>query len=383
MARGKAEGPRKAHERGDEIVAVDCFPARLRMIKPLVMSTYRIDDGPVLYVRVRTRSGAEGWGEAAANPIMSGETLKGMIAVIEAHLKPKLLGASPFDRVAISQHATHQLYSNGAAKAAVDMALLDAAGHIAGVPAVDLLGGATRRQVRVLRLAGGSGDVEKDVAETVKLHREGFTAFKLKVGVSPVEREGETVRLVRAAVGPKTQISADANMGWDVVTACRYLTLAAPHGLAFLEQPVPPGPVGPMAAIARSSSIPLGADEGVHGYQDIAALAAAGAIGGASLKTVKLGGLTPLIATAYAAHALGLSINLAMLMESSLASAAMVHAACAVPNVDWGLSLGVLLMADDPVVRPITCDGGMVRLPDAPGLGVSVDERAVRALAPE
>ncbi|MDP9025109.1 MAG: hypothetical protein M3N13_07040 [Candidatus Eremiobacteraeota bacterium] len=75
-----------------DIVSIECFPALLPLRKPLVMSTYRIDDGPVLFVRICTRGGAEGWGEAAASPIMSGETLVGMWAPVRDLIAPQLIG---------------------------------------------------------------------------------------------------------------------------------------------------------------------------------------------------------------------------------------------------------------------------------------------------
>jgi L-alanine-DL-glutamate epimerase-like enolase superfamily enzyme len=368
-------------DRAAEIVEIECFPTYLPLVKPLVMSTYRIDTGPALFVRLRARCGAEGWGEAPASPVMSGDTLAGMMAAINELLAPRLLGASPVDRVMISREQRHLVHGNGGAKAAVDMALLDLAGHILGVRAVDLLGGAARRAARVLRLVGGSGVPEKDVEEACALAAQGFTAFKLKVGVAPIEREAETVRLLRDALGPDALIAADANMGWDVSQARRFAALAAPFGLAFMEQPVAPGDMRRMAAIAAGSPVPIGADEAIHGMSDILAHVEAGAIHGVSLKTIKLGGLTPLMAAAQVADALGLSVNLSMLMESSLASAAMIHAACAVPQLDWGLSLGNLFLTEDPVAAPIGCQDGLVRCPDGPGLGVVIDEARLRKLA--
>ncbi|MBN8958751.1 MAG: hypothetical protein J0H17_19620, partial [Rhizobiales bacterium] len=157
-----------------EIVTVDCFPALLPLRKPLVMATYRIDDGPVLFVRVRTRGGAEGWGEAAASPIMSGETLDGMRAAVRNLIAPRLIGANALDRARLSRELRSSMFANGGAIAAVDMALLDLVGRILDVPAVALLGGAIRRTVKPLWLVGGSGNAEKDVAEAVALHAQAF-----------------------------------------------------------------------------------------------------------------------------------------------------------------------------------------------------------------
>ncbi len=365
-----------------EIVTVDCFPALLPLRKPLVMATYRIDDGPVLFVRVRTRGGAEGWGEAAASPIMSGETLTGMQAAVRDLIAPRLIGADALDRARLSRELRTSMFANGGAIAAVDMALLDLAGRILDVPAVALLGGAIRRAVKPLWLVGGSGDTEKDVAEAVALHAQAFRSFKLKVGLKPVDEEIRTVKLLREALGAECLIAADANMGWDTTTAIRFTTGSAPFGLAFLEQPTPAGDIARMATVAAASPIPIGVDESLHGLGDLLAHVAARAIGGASLKTIKLGGISPVVAAAGVCDALGLSVNLAMMMESSLATAAMVHAACAIPRIDWGLSLGNLWLAEDPVRHPIACADGLVHCPAGPGLGVEVDERRITALAP-
>jgi o-succinylbenzoate synthase len=367
--------------RGAQIEAIDCFPVRLPLRKPLIMSTYRIDDGPVLFVRIRSSSGQEGWGEAAANPIMSGETLEGMKAVIVNYIEPRLIGQPAFDRRRLLQEIRSGLHGNSGGLTAVDLALLDLAGRLLGVSAVDLLGGAVRRLVRPLRLIGGSGSPDADVQAALDLYSQGFRSFKLKVGVAPVETEIRCMAMLREALGPSVLLSADANMGWDVATAIRFAQAVAQFGVAFLEQPTKAGDVERMAAVAAASPIPIGADESIHGTGDLLSHVRARAIGGASLKTIKLGGVSAVVATAGLCEALGLSVNLAMLMESSLATAAMVHAACAIPQIDWGLSLGHLWLAEDPVRKPLVCQDGMIGCPTGPGLGVEPDVQHLAELA--
>jgi o-succinylbenzoate synthase len=367
--------------RGSEIVSIDCFPLRLPLRKPLIMSTYRLDDGPVLYVRLRSKSGAEGWGEAAASPIMAGETLSGMVACVRELISPHVIGASVFDRASITNRLRSAFFANGGALAAVDMAMLDLAGQILNAPVADLLGGAVRRTVQPLWLIGGSGSVERDVEDAKDLHAQQFRAFKLKVGVGTLRDDIETVARLRAALGEDCLIGADANMGWSVKTSVDFGTAVARHGLAFLEQPVAPGDVARMAAVAANCPVPIGADESIHGLTDIVALVNARAIQGLSMKTIKLGGVTQIVKLASTCDALGLSINLAMMMESSLATAAMIHTACVIPNVEWGLSLGNLWLADEPICESIACKNGYAVCPNGPGLGVKVDERRLSAFA--
>jgi muconate cycloisomerase len=367
--------------REGEIVEIDCYPALLRLKKPLVMSTYRLDDGPVLFVRVRAHDGHEGWGEAAANAVMSGENLAGMAAALQAFVKPQLIGKSVFERARLMREVRSSVFGNGAVIAAVDMALLDLAARIRGVPAVEMLGGPMRRTVTVLRLIGGSGQLEADVDEAKQLAAAGYRAFKLKVGVSCVDDEIETIRALRNELGPDVLIAADANMGWRRTDSIRFMTGATASNLAFLEQPTPAGDIASLAEIRIRSQVPISIDESMHGLHDLQAHLQAKAIDGLSLKTIKLGGITPLVTVATVADSLGLSINLAMMMESGLATCAMVHAACAVPAVDWGLSLGAQWLSNNPFPIP-ECVEGAIACPQGPGWGVDVDVATVKSLAP-
>jgi len=359
---------------GHAIISVDCFPVRLPLRKPLVMASSCLRDAPILYVRIRSRNGAEGWGEAVSSLTNSGETLAGMVALVDDVVRPLLLGASVFERSRIMSRLRASIFANGGALAAVDMALLDLMGHVRGAPLVELLGGALRQSVQPIWIVGGAGSAEADCQEAVALHSQGARAFKLKVGIGSIDNDVRTVGLLREALGSDCLISADANMAWDVHGAIRFARAAAVHRLDFLEQPVVPD-VARLAAVARASPVAIGADESIHGSPDVLALAQAHAVGGVSLKSIKLGGVSPAVALAGLGDALALSIGLAMMMESSLATAAMVHVACAVPQIDWGLNLGNVFLAEDPVCEPLGCTDGMAHCPVGPGIGVSVDER--------
>ena len=367
-------------EEGERIVAVDCFAVRTQMTKPVVTATHHASFGDALFVRLRTRDGAEGWGESGADVIMAGETLAGMRAMVEQHLAPRVIGRSPFERVACADEF-RVIFANGGAKAAIDMAMLDLAGRLRGVPAVELLGGAARQRVKVLRLIGGSRNLDEDVAEAAALRGLGYTAFKLKVGITTVERDAQTVRALRDALGAQVMLAADANMAWGVAETRRFLGLVDDCNLAFLEQPVAAGDHRRLVAAGAHSSISIGADESVHGLNDVLTLARESAAEGISLKSAKFGGPTRVCEAGFVADALGLSVNVAMLAESRLASAAMLHTSCALPRIDWGLSLGCLWLADDPTVGTIDVRDGDAHLGTKPGLGIEVDEAELLRLA--
>ena len=118
-------------------------------------------------------------------------------------------------------------------------------------------------------------------------------------------------------------------------------------------------------------------DETIQSLADIEAVKRAGAKG-VSLKLIKLGGFREAVAAGKLCRKLGLKINVAAkIAESSIGTAAAVHLACAVPNVDWGVSLTNFYLAEDIVKAPLALRDGAVALPEGPGLGIEVDEAAV------
>ena len=117
-----------------------------------------------------------------------------------------------------------------------------------------------------------------------------------------------------------------------------------------------------------------------HALADIEAHARCGA-GGLSLKLIKLGGYSAALEAAGLCQRLGLKVNVAAkIAESSIASAAAVHLACAVPSADWGVSLTHFYLAEDLVKAPLPLTDGTVALPTGPGLGIDIDEAAVERL---
>jgi muconate cycloisomerase len=175
-------------------------------------------------------------------------------------------------------------------------------------------------------------------------------------------------------------ICVDANCGFSYHAARRYLAATREAGLLFLEQPFEDGDLKSLAALAHTTAIPIGVDEGIHSLHDIEAHAEAGA-GGVSLKLIKLGGFTAALSAAALCRRLGLAVNVAgKIAESSLGAAATVHLACALDNIDWGVSLTHFYLAEDIVRAPLAMVDGRVALPGKAGLGVEIDEAAVARL---
>ncbi len=373
----RTDAHREIGERGPLIISrVDAIPVGLPLKKPVAMAGGTVSKAFNILVRIEAEDGTVGWGEAASAPTMTGDTLPGLACAVRDHLAPLLVGQDAWMRPALCARLKEALYGNTGAHSAVEVALLDLAGQACGLPVVDLIGGALRRAVAPMWLLGNPTP-DEDAAEAHRKRGEGFGFFKLKIGTKAIETEIAGTLALRDALGPATPLCADANQGLSLADARRYVEATREAGLMFVEQPLAHDDLGALAKLTRVSPVPIGADEGIHSLADIEAHECAGA-GGISLKLIKLGGMRAAVAAAQLCARRGLAVNVAAkIAESSIASAAAIHLACAAPAVDWGVSLTHFYLAEDIVRRTPAISDGMVALPSRPGLGVEVDEAAV------
>jgi muconate cycloisomerase len=345
----------------------------LPLKNPMKMAGITIAKAENLLVRIESRDGLVGWGEAPSAPTMTGDTLGGLVASVRDHLAPLLIGkdANADHRVMLRR----ALVGNTGAHSAIEMALLDLAGRASRLRMIDfLIARPPRRKVAPMWLLGNATP-EQDIAEARVKQAEGFDFFKLKIGAKPLADDIATTFAVREAL-PNTPLCADANCGLTLAAARRYVERTRETKLLFVEQPLAADDFVGVKALARSK-VPIGLDESIHALCDIEATRRAGGKG-VSLKLIKLGGLREAFAAGKLCRKLGLKINVAAkIAESSIGTAAAVHLACAVPNVDWGVSLTNFYLAADIVKKPIALSGAAVALPEGPGLGVEVDEAAV------
>ena len=194
-----------------------------------------------------------------------------------------------------------------------------------------------------------------------------------------MERDIEAALKVREAIGPQRDLCADANQAWGVAAAIRFARGAERAGLCFFEQPVPADDLAGMAALARLGVVPILADEGIFTAHDVLAHAREGAAQIVSVKLLKAGGFTGALRAVHAAETVRLPLHLTgKIAESSIATAALVHLAVAVRDLQHGVGITNHYLRDDVVTAPIRPAAGEVRVPEGLGLGIVVDEDRLR-----
>jgi L-alanine-DL-glutamate epimerase-like enolase superfamily enzyme len=359
------------------ITKIEPLAVRLPMIKAVMMAGEEVRAADNILVRIEADDGLVGWGEAASAPTMTGETIESMVAAVH-YLTPALSGRAAVDIAGASAAMDGRMYANHGAKAAIEIALHDLVGRATGRPVHALLGDKRRTRVTVLGVIGG-GDVAGGLDDAAKKKADGFAAFKIKVGVDKPAKDAARTREICRILGAGLLISADANQGFDTQGAIEFVQAVGDAGLDFFEQPVPSDDLAGMAAVASSSGVAIGADEGIHSLDDIVRHHERKAASGVSLKAIKLGGLRAVVEAGRLCDRLGMRVNVACKTgESSIACAAALHIASVIPDVAWGVTLTNGGLAVDVTSQPIRSDHGRADVLDRPGLGVEVDEARVR-----
>jgi L-Ala-D/L-Glu epimerase len=324
----------------------------MHLREPFTIARATEEEVEHVFVELRL-DGSVGHGEAA--PVdRYGETAASAGEFFEA--VSDLLGDDPFALEEIERRLAN-VPGEMAAKAALDAALHDLCGNLAGVPVWRLLGLPRAGPPTSWTIWLGDPD---DMARRAERVRGRFQRLKLKLGA----RDGldvERVQAVRSVADVPLQV--DVNEYWELDEALANIAQLAALGVEYVEQPLSAGHPGG-ARLKEESPLPIYLDEDCHTLGDVRECAERAH--GINVKLAKSGGIREAVRMAHAARALGLRIMLGCMVESSLGIAAACQVASLCDHVDLD---GNLLLADDPWDGVELRDG--VQLPsEEPGLGV-------------
>jgi L-Ala-D/L-Glu epimerase len=369
-----------------KVTAVAVETLELKLEEPFVIASSALDVSPCDVIRVETDEGLVGWGEAVPAFEFTGDTLWTVQDVIGEYLGPATVGRDPFHIEEIVAVWERELWTvgNQAARAGLEMALWDLQGKALGRSVVDLIGGRTREALTEV-VAFGWDEPDALRSKTKAMAAEGITIFKIKTGDLP-ENDEARVAAVREAAGPHARITLDANQGWlDAKTATKAIKMLEPYGLEFVEQPVRMDDLEAARWVRDHVDVPIALDESVRGPREALACAKAGACDIFVVKLMKTGGILNALKVNAIAEAAGISVMMGNMGESTLGLSAHFHVNVALANAthcdaDLPTRPGGLLRDIASGIESLTRDGvAMVRVSDAPGLGVVVDEDAVAA----
>ncbi len=308
-------------------------------------------------VHVRFISGGiTGYGEGA--PIIRyKEDAPGAKRAIES-VSEYLAAADPREFATLNAEIFRRIEGQYAAKAALDIALMDWVGKKFGVPLYRYFG----LNKNAMPATTYSIGIDKpDLVRAKVRQAQDFLVLKVKVGL---QNDEEMIAAVRSVTDKPLRV--DANEGWkDKEEAARKINWLAKQGVEFVEQPMPAHMLEETAWVKMRVDLPLIADEACLHPADIPKLV--GVYDGVNIKLMKCGGVQQAWRMIQTARALGLKVMLGCMIESSVGVAAAAHLA---PLADYADLDGNLLIANDPY-RGLGVQHGKILLPEAPGLGVT------------
>jgi L-alanine-DL-glutamate epimerase-like enolase superfamily enzyme len=322
-----------------------------------------------LVVRLETDSGLTGWGCAAPDAHVTGETIEGNLDALREVLVPALRPSGKSTVEELLREVAEAAPKDPAARAAVDLALHDLWGKQRGVSVQALLGGTGRGIPTSITI--GIMNVEDTSTAAAERLAQGFEILKIKGGCDPEEDIGR-VRAVRRAHGPELAIRLDANQGYSVDQA-REVMGALAGEIEFIEQPVDAGDLDGLAALAADAAVPVMADEPVSGPDQADAVMRRG-LRLLCVKLMKSGGLATAGRVCDLARRHGARVMIGCMDELPISMAGAAHLALSHPAVAHADLDGHIDMVQTVAAGGLEIRSGRVFLTRAPGLGVRVDE---------
>ena len=355
---------------------IEAIPIEVPLLQPLKMAVATVQARTCVVVRITTDDGVVGLGESVLARYFSGESLASATDLINNVYAAHLEGEDP-TRLARHRAMMRQIsVHNSGARAAVEMALHDVVAKAAGLPLYQFYGGRSRESVPTIWHVPG-GTPEEKAAQAAEKVAEGYPIVKVKVG-GDVDLDLAATYAVRDAVGPDVLILPDANQGWDVADALRYLRGVADARPGFVEQPVSRHDIMGMSQLVAASPVTIAGDEGIFDAADLRTYLAMNAVGAVVAKLMKAAGPIGVREMFAVADAAGIGVHFAgMAGQTSISAAHGAHLALAVPNLRFGSGISPQYLANDVCTERFLPRSGHLYPSDAPGVGVDIDEAAL------
>lgn len=347
------------------------LPLRIRFKHAI---TSRTRSGSV-FVKVILDDGSLGYGESLPREYVTGETAPGVIDALKAVVRDRVIGFAP-RAYADLPYFTERLKIAGAAKCALELALLDAYGKHFYVPLSSIIGEPQGGNVVYSGVIQASS-VASTIGIGLAFRVWGLSFIKVKVGTGD---DIKRLKAVRRMFGPRADIRVDANCAWAPDEAIENIRLMRPYRISAVEQPVAAGDHKGLRKVTDSVYEAVIADESLCTVDDAGKLASSGACNIFNIRLSKCGGIFDSVKIARIAMKHGIGVQLGCQVgESSLLSAAGRYFAGLFERIAFCEgSYGRFLLKEDIADKAITMRrGGSVDAPKGPGLGVLVSDKVL------
>lgn len=325
-------------------------------------------------IELHTDTGITGLGEAV---IVLGPTPEIVVAILR-RMEQLVVGEDPgrveFLTAKILGEGAWHSFRNTAFTcwAGIEMACWDAIGKSTGRSVAQMLGGPVRDEATAMFYVYGSHNLEEMIEYAAEGTTRGFGTIYVKVGIEE-ERDVELVARVRDAIGPHPKLRVDANEAWSPGTAVRILGRMKPYVIEYAEQPTLMYDIDALAHVRRASGVAVAANQASWGMFQILELIKRQACDVIMTDPHQEGGILNFKKAAVLAEAAGLPIVNHAFSPTTITMHAQLAVIGSSPNFILAGQGHQDLLADDVVTTPLSYEGGRMRVPTGPGLGVELD----------
>jgi L-alanine-DL-glutamate epimerase-like enolase superfamily enzyme len=360
------------------IKKVELFQSKIKLFEPFKISLGTLEYAENVLVRITTDAGIAGWGECSPFRTIHGESMETCF-IVGKYIGQVLIGKDPLDIEQCTSLMHKVIYGNSSIKSAFDSALYDIAAQNTGVPLYKFLGGERSKQI-ITDYTISLDHPEKMADDAVLIMAKGFKIIKVKLGGTR-EEDVDRIRQIRNRTGDGIQLRIDANQAWDCLTAVSILKELEPYAIQHCEEPIPRWDFMNLPYVKKISPIPVMADESCCDQHDAARLIALDACHKFNIKLGKSSGIFNALKMIQLAEHAGISIQLGGFLESRLGFTASAHLGLISDAIKYFDFDTPLMFEEDSVVGGILYGAnGEITLPEAIGLGASMDEKYLTTL---
>ena len=354
------------------IQQIELYKFSIPLKEPFITSLGTDTAAENVLVKIITDKGITGFGECSPYMPINGES-QDTCFIVGQYFAKALKGKDPLQIEDCINLMDKIIYGNSSIKSAFDIALYDIASQHAKVPLYKFLGGENNKTI-ITDYTVSIGDPLTMAAAAVKIKEQGYPAIKIKLGKDG-KTDVERVKAIRKAVGDEIPLRIDANQGWKVKEAIETLNALAVFDIQHCEEPIARWKFMKLRKVKNNSPIPIMADESCGDDHDAERLIDLNACDYFNIKLGKSGGIFKALKIVKLAEAAGIHLQVGAMIESRLAMTAFAHFALSSPLIEHFDFDTALMFSEDPVTGGIIYENnGVVKVPEAIGLGAIIDE---------
>lgn len=315
-----------------EIASLETKRKIISLNRPFVTSVRTVTSIENIEVSVMLKDGTVGKGAAAPALAVTGESPSSIEAVINGPAAEALAGAQNEALQENVRWLKQSCYGNPSAKAAVEMAVIDAFVQQRRCSLLQWLGGVPSVFENDMTISMEEPSRMKNTA--VQYINEGFRYLKMKVG-DDIKKDHQRISAIAEVLPQGVMLRIDANQGWTSKEAIAFIQQLEKEKIPvqFIEQPVAADDWAGLKKVAESTRTPIMADESCKTYTDACRLVEQRACDMINIKLMKCGGLLEAWKIADIAESAGVPCMMGSMMESTISVSPAAELALAHPNI--------------------------------------------------